>query len=115
MTLRLVVDSYDIDAFLRCPKCLLTNGVHIDQVEMVGPQGQFARLDGPREDSINPIGLQTGVHQSVEWYTRRQAVVLIGWCENGCNFEIGFIQHKGDTYVEVREKPDTPDPLGEHS
>jgi hypothetical protein len=100
-------NTWDDTAVMHCPitGCPSDN-VHFDEVELVGSTGRFTRLTAPPEDSDHQPGITQGEHPNGRWLTRRQAVVLIGWCEYGHNFELGFVQHKGDTEVSIQRQPD---------
>lgn len=106
MSIRIDTDNRDVGT-LACPHCD-DEYIHIDGVQISARSEDVA----PNEIAVNAITGKIETHRSerAPWGRvfengRRQRIVLTGWCEM-CNvhFSIVFLQHKGQTFVELGDR-----------
>ena len=91
-------DICDGEQALNCPTCRCNN-THITNVEVfsrgedaedhvhttVDMREMSTKTENVRGHGRNPSG-------------RRDGLIISGYCENGCKFEIEIAQHKGNTF-----------------
>jgi len=90
--------EYDDDQLMNCPICASSN-THIKGVEV------FARGEDAAEHVHTTVDMEE-MSTKVENVTgsgrnpsgRRDGLILSGYCESGCEFEIEIAQHKGNTF-----------------
>jgi len=90
--------EYDDDQLMNCPICACSN-THIKGVEV------FARGEDAAEHVHTTVDMEE-MSTKVENVTgsgrnpsgRRDGLILSGYCESGCEFEIEIAQHKGNTF-----------------
>ena len=90
--------EYDDDQLMNCPICGF-NCTHIKGVEV------FARGEDAAEHVHTTVDMEemsTKV-ENVKGHGRnpsgrRDGLILSGYCESGCEFEIEIAQHKGNTF-----------------
>jgi hypothetical protein len=88
----------DGEQSMNCPSCGF-HCTHITGVEV------FTRGDDAKEHThttVNMLNCETSVKQ-IKGHgrnpsARRDGLILSGYCENGCKFEIDIAQHKGNTF-----------------
>ena len=86
-----------------CPVCSCPQ-VHMNGVVVIAASGEQKALLAEGEDEGSSVSVVDGVRAD-PGYTRRYSVVLRGWCENGHNLWVRFLQHKGNTFVEAGKQP----------
>lgn len=93
--------TVDEDGHLLCPNCG-SDFVHVDMVEVYGRDNE----DGPtRAVAVDASGSTVTTYPcDHNPSARRHAIRIAGWCET-CDvspFSVTFVQHKGQTTVEVK-------------
>lgn len=86
---------------LLCPRCGF-DCTHIDAVDVVTAAGNAVSVEASGEDQHGRLEI---LHKRRGTRSRRHAITLRGTCENGCQFSIELLQHKGATEVTLRSFP----------
>ena len=103
---KLSFTEYDDDQMMNCPICACPN-THITGVEVfargedadehvhttVDMEEMSTKVKNVRGHGRNPSG-------------RRDGLILSGYCESGCGFEIEIAQHKGNTFFKSNKTED---------
>ena len=98
--------EYDDDQMMNCPICACSN-THITGVEV------FARGEDADEHVHTTVDMRE-MSTKVKNVTghgrnpsgRRDGLILSGYCESGCGFEIEIAQHKGNTFFKSNKTED---------
>ena len=103
---KLSFTEYDDDQMMNCPICACPD-THITGVEVfargedadehvhttVDMEEMSTKVKNVRGHGRNPSG-------------RRDGLILSGYCESGCGFEIEIAQHKGNTFFKSNKTED---------
>jgi hypothetical protein len=75
----------------------------VDQAELAGPTGKGLQLHDPGEDdTTGGVLVEDVVVPEIFRSSRRHSVIVTMWCERcGQETHVGFIQHKGETFVQL--------------
>ena len=98
--------EYHDDQMMNCPICACSN-THITGVEV------FARGEDADEHVHTTVDMRE-MSTKVKNVTghgrnpsgRRDGLILSGYCESGCGFEIEIAQHKGNTFFKSNKTED---------
>lgn len=93
---------------LRCP-CCGWDCTHGDDVFVSTASGDVTHLRASGEDDSAEVVEVYNRENPIPDAGRRHAIAIRFWCEEcGCRFTLEFLQHKGETRVEVRTETWTP-------
>ena len=87
------------EQLLTCPECGFEY-VHITKAEVFmrgEDEDNHTHVTADIEDHKTEIEKVKGMGRNPSG--RRDGLILTGYCEEGCNFEIEMAQHKGNTIV----------------
>ena len=91
--------DYGYEQGLRCPQCGYEY-VHITKAEVFmrgEDKDSHTHVTADMEDHKTEIKKVEGIGRNPSG--RRDGLILTGYCEEGCKFEIEMAQHKGNTIV----------------
>lgn len=83
-----------------CPKCGF-HSTHVDRVEIAAREEDQTPTPIAVDAVAGTISVRGPLPPTGGLPTRRHWIVLRGRCEQGCDFAVTFVQHKGSTLVKV--------------